>query len=418
MTAGIRAVDAGRLVTHAVGASDLARSAAAIRVVAVGKAARPMADAAVRLLGDRIRSGVIVSVEAAAPRDSRFASIVGGHPVPTAESERAGREALRIAESLGDDETLIVLLSGGASALMAVPAAGLTLDDKRATTARLLRAGADIHALNTVRKHLSGIKGGWLAARARAACRTFAISDVVGDDLSVIGSGPTVPDASTFADALAIIRRFDGEAAYPPAIVDRLKRGAAGDRAVAETPKADDPRLARARTTLIGGRRDAMDGALQEAELRGYHVVRSDEAVVGEARAAGPARLAAALTAAAAVGRPACVVSSGETTVRVLGDGKGGRNQEFVLACVDELARVSGFVAAASVGTDGIDGPTDAAGAVVDITTAARARAAGLEPQRFLARNDAYAFFATLGDLIRTGPTDTNVGDLQVVLLA
>jgi hydroxypyruvate reductase len=414
--AGIRAVDADRLVTRAASAEAIA--APGLRVIAAGKAARPMAKAAVHLFAGRIRTGIIVSVEPVDTVGPPFMTIIGGHPTPTPESERAGRRALELAASLGHDETLLVLLSGGASSLMAVPAEGLTLDDKRAATSHLLRAGADIHALNTVRKHLSAIKGGWLAARTRGACRTFAISDVVGDDLTIIGSGPTVADTSTFADALDVVRRFGGEAAYPPAVVARLRRGAAGADDVPETPKPGDPRLSRAVTTLVGGRRDAMAGAGREAESRGYHVVQIDRAIIGEARGAGPAHLAAVFATVHDAPRPTCVVSSGETTVRVVGDGRGGRNQEFVLAAAGFLDARGVPAAAASVGTDGIDGPTDAAGALIDSATAARARAAGLDLQSFLDHNNAYVFFDALGDLIRTGPTDTNVGDLQVVLLA
>ena len=377
-----------------------------------------MAEAAHRLFGARIRSGLAVGV-AAAGETWPFETIVGGHPMPTAESERGGRRALDIAASLQPDETLLVFLSGGASALMAVPADGLTLADKQATTRHLLRAGADIHALNTVRKHLSSIKGGRLAACTAGACRTFAISDVVGDDLTVIGSGPTVPDASTFRDALDILRRFgaeSGDAAYPHAVLDRVTRGARGE--LPDTPKPNDPRLARATATVIGGRSNAMDGAARDAESRGYHVIRIDDAVVGEARLAGTSHLRAVLARAAGARRPACIVSSGETTVRVTGDGKGGRNQEFALACAGVLASLGAPAAAASVGTDGIDGPTDAAGALVDDTTLDRARAAHLQPDVFLERNDVYRFFDTLGDLIHTGPTGTNVGDLQTILLA
>ena len=377
-----------------------------------------MAEAAHRLFGARIRSGLAVGV-AAAGETWPFETIVGGHPMPTAESERGGRRALDIAASLQPDETLLVFLSGGASALMAVPADGLTLADKQATTRHLLRAGADIHALNTVRKHLSSIKGGRLAACTAGACRTFAISDVVGDDLTVIGSGPTVPDASTFRDALDILRRFgaeSGDAAYPHAVLDRVTRGARGE--LPDTPKPNDPRLARATATVIGGRSNAMDGAARDAESRGYHVIRIDDAVVGEARLAGTSHLRAVLARATGARRPACIVSSGETTVRVTGDGKGGRNQEFALACAGVLASLGAPAAAASVGTDGIDGPTDAAGALVDDTTLDRARAAHLQPDVFLERNDVYRFFDTLGDLIHTGPTGTNVGDLQTILLA
>jgi hydroxypyruvate reductase len=345
-----------------------------------------------------------------------FPVIVGGHPLPTADSEEAGRRALALAESVTADETLLVLISGGASALMALAADGVTLAEKRATTAQLLRAGADIYALNTVRKHLSAIKGGWLAARTRGSCRTLVISDVVGDDLSVIASGPTVADASTFADALALLERFGGAAAYPPAVVARLQRGAAGD--IPETPKPGDPRLARSSTAIIGSRRDAMKGAADAAARLGYTVLRIDDAVVGDARTAAVAHVRAAIARASDSARPTAIVSSGETTVHVTGRGRGGRNQEFALAAAVPLATAGSGVVVASVGTDGIDGPTDAAGAIVDATTIRRARAAGVPADRALADNDAYACLAAIGDLIHTGPTGTNVGDLQVILLA
>jgi len=410
-----------------------------VAVIAAGKAAPAMAAAAAKRLGSL--SGLVVGAQLARPvvapmpeapptpeatptswaeqapplrRACEF--IVGGHPTPNARSEEGGRKALAIAESLSEDDTLLVLISGGASALMAVPADGVTLDDKRATTDRLLRAGADIYALNTVRKHLSAIKGGWLAARTRAACIALAISDVVGDDLSVIASGPTVADASTFQDALDILRRFGGEHAYPAGVVSRLHAGVHGS--IAETPKPGDARVANARTRLIGSRRDAMRGAADQAIALGYQVISIDDAVTGEARTASASHLGAALSRAAGIARPACIVSSGETTVNVTGSGKGGRNQEFALAAAEPLAETASAAVVASVGTDGIDGPTDAAGAFVDQTTRSRAAAAGLDAQRSLSNNDAYAFFDAIGDLIRTGPTGTNVGDLQVILLA
>ena len=412
-----------------------------VRVLAVGKAAQALAGAAARLLGSRIRSGLVVSnVPGLSPAPFEF--IQGAHPVPDAGSERAGRRALDLAASVAPDETLVVLLSGGGSAMLAVPADGISLDDKRRTTDRLLRAGADIHALNTVRKHLSAIKGGWLATGERKRGRegfpepperkplptpfpsvTFAISDVVGDDLSVIASGPTVADPSTFDDAVGVLRRYGGLESYPASVAARFEAGARGQ--VPETPKPGDPRLARTTTTVIGGRRDAMEGAAIEAEARGYHVLRVGEPVVGEARSASAAHLRASVERARHIGRPACVVSSGETTVRVTGSGKGGRNQEFALAAADlidegrepDLQTGSGPVAVASVGTDGVDGPTEAAGAVVDPTTLNRARTAGLGPPgRYLDDNNAFAFFEPLGDLIITGPTDTNVGDLQIIL--
>ena len=385
-------------------------------VLAAGKASPAMAAAAARRLGPRIRAGLVISATATDVPD-RFESIVGGHPLPTPSSEAGGRKALDLAASVDAGETLLVLISGGASALMAVPADGITLDDKRATTDRLLRAGADIHALNTVRKHLSAIKGGRLAARVRGTCRTLVVSDVVGDDPSFIASGPTVADASRFQDALDVIVRFGGEAAHVPAVVTRLRRGASGDRAVPETPKPGDARLARAQTAVIGSRRDAVAGAAAGAAALGYQVLRLDDAVVGEARTAAVSHMRAALARAAGIGRPVCIVSSGETTVHVTGRGKGGRNQEFALAAAPLLAQ-HGMSVVASVGTDGIDGPTDAAGAIADSTTVARAAAAGLSLDRHLDDNDSYAFFRALGDLVITGPTGTNVGDLQVILLA
>jgi glycerate 2-kinase len=412
--AGIAAVGAARLVERALTTSG-PTPAGTVRILSVGKAAHAMAAAAANRMDHRIRDGLIVShVDGDVP--PRFEAIRGGHPVPSAESERAGRRALAMAASVPPQESLLLLLSGGGSAIMAVPADGLTLDDKRRTTDRLLKAGADIHALNTVRKHISALKGGWLAARASVPFVTLAISDVAGDDLSVIASGPGVPDASTFDEALAVLRRFGGLEGYPPSVVARLLAGARGD--VPETPKPGDPRLAGAVAQVIGGRRDAMDGAARVARSLGYSVVCFDEAVVGEARAAAVAHLRAVVARASDMARPACIISSGETTVRVTGHGKGGRNQEFALAAAAPLAALPMPVVIASAGTDGIDGPTDAAGALVDSSTITRAESAGVGPPHdFLANNDAYAFFHAIGDLLLTGPTDTNVGDLQVILL-
>ena len=364
------------------------------------------------MLGPRLIAGMVVApvVPELAPP---LVGFVGGHPTPTAESEAAGRYALALAGR--PDDELIVLISGGASALMAVPAEGLTLEDKRRTTAQLLRAGADIESLNTVRKHLSAIKGGWLAARA-GACRTLAISDVVGDDQSVIASGPTVADASTFEQALAVIERYGGASLYPAAVIAHLRAGAAGR--IDETPKPGDPRLDRASASVIGGRRDAMAGAAREAERRGYHASIVEDPVVGEARSAAVAFVRTMLARAEGLPRPLCLVSSGETTVHVTGRGRGGRNQEFAVAAADVLAHGRTTAVVGSVGTDGVDGPTDAAGGVADATTAARARAAGLDLRRYLDDNDAYAALDALGDLVKTGPTGTNVGDLQVLLIS
>lgn len=375
-----------------------------------------MADAFVGLAGTRVRGGVVIGIQgsrAVPPLDL----IEAGHPVPNEGSLEAGRRALEIAAAVARDECLVVLLSGGASALLSAPAAGLTLEDLKAANRALLKSGADIHAMNTVRKHLSAVKGGWLAAAAGGEVRTLAISDVVGDELSVIGSGPTVPDRSTFADADAIVAQCGGTSGFPEAVRAYLARGRAGE--VPETPKPGDPRLARSVAQVIGGRLTAIDGARGEAEARGYDVLTFDEPVVGEARGAAGHHLDRIRAGIGRRSRPVCILSAGETTVTVRGGGQGGRNQEFALAAASALEALGASAPAvlASVGTDGIDGPTDAAGAIADTTTLARARAAGLDASRHLDDNNAYPFFATLGDLIKTGPTGTNVGDLQVVLI-
>lgn len=339
-----------------------------------------------------------------------------GHPIPDARSVRAAHRALEIASEAASGDLLMVLLSGGASALMALPADGITLEDKQDTVRRLLRAGATIDELNAVRKHLSGIKGGRLAAATHARVVTLAISDVVGDDLSVIGSGPTMPDPSTFADALRVLEQRGGRDTFPPAAVALLERGDRGD--VPETPKADDRRLARSVARIIGGRMTAVHGAADAARALGYDVHVIQTPIVGESREAARAFVRDVDGAVATLRRPACVIGGGETTVHVKGTGLGGRNQEFALAVLADLTRSALHAAVGSIGTDGIDGPTDAAGAIVDPTSPERARARGLDAVRFLDNNDSYHFFSALDDLVRTGPTGTNVGDVQVALIA
>ena len=338
-----------------------------------------------------------------------------GHPLPNEGSMKGARRALEIARSSGPDDVLMVLISGGGSALMALPAPDISLEDKQQTARTLMARSADIYELNTVRKHLSAIKGGRLAAASSGRVLTFAVSDVVGDDLSVIASGPTVADESTFADALDVLSRRDIDS-YPASVVRHLRRGLAGE--IEESPKSGDPRLARAVAHVIGPQRGAIDGAKRAAEQLGYHVHIVREPITGEARLSARAHLANVSQSLNSLPRPLCVISSGETTVTVVGGGKGGRNQEFALAMAPSLETLGSDVVAASIGTDGIDGPTDAAGALVDPTTLSRAAAIGLPAaQRYLDDNNAYEFFDRLGDLIRTGPTNTNVGDLQVILV-
>jgi len=385
-------------------------------VLAVGKAAAPMLGAFLAASGipPRRVMGVGPGHSGALPGHVDWHQ--GGHPIPTEASIVAARRALELASAAGGQDLLVLLLSGGASSLMALPAGPLSLDVKQKTVRTLLEGGADIHELNTVRKHISAIKGGRLAAACPGSVLTLAVSDVVGDDVSVIGSGLAVGDPSTWAMALDVFDRFGGRRAYPQEAVTWLQRGLAGE--VTETPTSDDPRLSRSMARVIGGRGVALDGAQLAAVSLGYHVLVLDQPVVGEARVAAAAHAALVATAIRSSPRPLCVLSAGETTVHVTGGGKGGRNQEFALAMAGEIAALGGHVVVASVGTDGVDGPTDASGAFVDSTTIARASAAGLEPPRvYLEDNNAYVFFEALNDLIRTAPTSTNVGDLQAVLI-
>jgi glycerate 2-kinase len=384
-------------------------------VIAAGKAAVPMMRACFES-GLPIARGLMAAPHAMEGWTG-IELFAAGHPTPTLASAAAGARALDMARSADPSDVLVLLLSGGASALFAAPAPGLTLDDKVQTTRVLLEAGAAIHDLNTVRKHLSAIKGGQLAAAATCPTVTFLLSDVVGpveSDASVIGSGPSVPDPSTFHDALAVLDRLNVRGQVPRAALAVLESGASGARP--ETPKPGDARLAHSHVELIGDRHIAVEGARREAEHRGYAVAVSDAAVVGEARVAGPALLAQALERLRGLPRPGCHLSSGETTVRVIGRGRGGRNQELTLALVQLLAGIDGPIVAGSIGTDGVDGPTDAAGALAASDTLARGQAAGLDVAAALSNNDAYTYFDALDGLVRTGWTETNVGDVQVVL--
>jgi hydroxypyruvate reductase len=419
--AALDAVDAGRLVHQAL-ADPLVISplqmSSGVDVIAAGKAAAPMLNAFLAALSVPLRTILAVGPVRPSVLPETAEWFTGGHPLPSPGSIEAAARAREVAACSGPDDVLLVLLSGGGSALMALPAEGISLEEKQQTARLLMEAVADIYELNTVRKHLSAIKGGQLAAGAAGRVITLAISDVVGDDLSVIASGPTVPDDSTFAAALSVIERRGGRQRYPESVVARLGRGARGE--VAETPQTGDPRLSRASARVIGAQRGALHGARASAESLGYHVHEIEQPVVGEACDTGRDYADALARVLEAVPRPLCVISSGETTVTVTGRGRGGRNQEFAFGLAEALAARPPFgrdVAAASVGTDGIDGPTDAAGAIVDGSTMARAAAAGLDPRAYLDDNNTYEFFDRLGDLIRTGPTSTNVGDLQVVLI-
>lgn len=340
-------------------------------------------------------------------------SAAGSHPLPDDASVQSGREALTLAcEARDAGGELVVLLSGGASAMLAAPADGVTLELKREITRRLLAAGAPIHDLNAVRKHLSRIKGGRLALDVR--CTTFALSDVMDDDPASIGSGPTVGDPSTMADARRVLDQT-GIARGLPEAIEAIERAG-------ESPKPGAPGLSRSRFVLIGGRRTAMDGAVNAALERGLSTIVFDEPIAGDAAAAGAAFARRAIAAAERIGGAVMVVASGETTVHVRGRGTGGRNQEFALGAAVGIDRRDSSIpdrpfCIAAIGTDGIDGNSAAAGAIVDASTLARARDAGVDPQAVLAANDTHTLFERLGDLIVTGPTGTNVGDVYIALV-
>jgi hydroxypyruvate reductase len=383
-------------------------------MICAGKAAVPMFDGAYETLGAGVRQALVTSggLEGIA-RSIPVECIGGSHPLPDRMSVRAGERAMQMAARARDaGELLLVLLSGGASSMLALPADGVSLEHKRQTIASMMRAGAGITQLNVVRKHLSSIKGGRLAAAARRVL-TLAISDVNDpeDDPSTIGSGPTTADPWTFADALAML---DGLACeVPAAIREYLQRGAVGH--LEETLKPGDARLAESVYQVIANRRMAIDGAAREARRRGYTLQTIEAPTSGEARDAGRNFVERALADAPLAG-PLCVVGAGETIVRVRGDGVGGRNQEFVLGAMRALATYPRPALVASIGTDGIDGPTDAAGAIASSATLARMQKLGIDVDEVLARNDAYPALARVDGLIRTGPTATNVGDVHVVL--
>ena len=378
-------------------------------VVGGGKAGDGVADALERILGDRIGAGAVVTTDPA-ESEGPVERIRGDHPVP---SERGVEGASRVAELVrgADDRTLVIaVITGGASALLPSPAEGISLSDLQATTDALLESGAEIDDLNAVRKHLSTLKGGGLARLAApATVATLAFSDVVGDDLSVIGSGPTVPDGTTYADALSVLARFDLD--VPAPVRERLERGDAGE--LPETPGPDDPIFERVSTHVLADGFTALAGACETARDRGYEPLILTSRVRGEAREAAKTHVAVAEEALATgnpIEPPAVVLSGGECTVTVRGDGEGGPNQEFALSAAIELPAGATLACADS---DGIDGESEVAGAIVDAGTVDDAAAA----REALATNDSGTYLGERGALLETGPTGTNVNDVRVLVV-
>lgn len=386
-------------------------------VLGAGKASARMAETLEKQLGRRIALGLINTKYGHLARVKRIELHECGHPVPDAAGVEGSRRIAAMAAEATRDDLVIVLISGGASALMPLPADAITLEEKQETTRLLLACGAAIQEINAVRKHISAIKGGQLARLAApATVVALMLSDVIGDPLDVIGSGPTAPDASTFHTAWSVIEKYDLQARIPDVVRHRLESGLLGE--IDETPKPGDACFRRVQNVIVGSNRLAVDAAAKAARERGYRPVVLSTLIEGETRDVAGMH-AVILKEAIASGQPArppvCFISGGETTVTLRGAGLGGRNQEFALACALALDGVPGAVAL-SGGTDGSDGPTDAAGALADGRTLERARKAGLDAAAYLARNDSYHFFDALGDLIRTGPTGTNVMDVRLLL--
>ena len=387
-------------------------------VIGAGKAAPAMAAAVEAVLGSRITDGLVVTKAGRFKSLKRIKILTAGHPIPNAAGQKAAERLVRLADGPGPEDLVLFLLSGGASALLPLPVEGVALRDKQRLTDQLLRSGATIHEMNAVRKHLSELKGGRLAARCRPArVVSLILSDVIGSPLDVIGSGPTAPDPTTFDDAIAILKKYRVWTKTPPSVRNHLLAGRRGRRP--ETPKPDDPVFERVQNIVVGDNRAAADAVSAQAREMGYNSFILTTELQGEARETAKrfGSLARQIRETGKpVPRPACVVAGGELTVTVTGRGKGGRCQELALAAAKEIAGLKGTTVAA-FGTDGTDGPTDAAGAIVDDSTLLRAGRKGLDPDRFLTRNDSYHFFKKLGGLIQPGPTGTNVNDIYLMLV-
>lgn len=389
-----------------------------VLVLGAGKASAAMAVAVEKALGKRVSDGWINVKYGHTAKLKRIHVHECGHPVPDQAGVDGTRRLIDLAGSASEDDLVICLISGGASALTPAPVPPITLAEKQATTRLMLECGANIHQMNAVRKHISAFKGGQLARLAAPATLvTLMLSDVIGDSMDVIGSGPSVPDHSTFAGARAILDSFGLLDRVPHSVRARIEAGCAGH--LPDTPKDGDPVFARAQNIVVGSNRLAVDAAVAHARQLGYRTLVLSTLIEGETREI--ARMHAAIAreihqSGQPVKPPVCVISGGETTVTIRGDGLGGRNQEFVLTGALEIAGLPRTVMM-SGGTDGTDGPTDAAGAIADGATIAASRAKGLDARDYLNRNDSYRFFDQVDGLIKTGPTRTNVMDVRLVLV-
>ncbi|MGD9092420.1 MAG: glycerate kinase [Anaerolineales bacterium] len=394
-----------------------------IYVVGAGKAGTPMAQATVRILEDKLTAGLVIVKEGHVgntyPLDSTDVDIIeAGHPIPDQRGFQASNKLIGLVKNALPDDLIVSLVSGGGSALLTIPVEGISLAELQELTDILLVSGATIQEINTLRKHLEQLKGGGLAQLiAPASMITLILSDVVGNPLDIIASGPTVADSSTFDDALAILERRQLVDQVPSSILNHLRRGQ--DGFIKETPKPGDPVFKNAQNVIIGSNEIAAEAARAQAEVEGFNALLLTTYLEGEAYHIG-GTLAAIVRQISATGQPipppACVIAGGETTVTIRGDGLGGRNQEVALGAVDGMDGISNAILV-TLATDGGDGPTDAAGAVVTGGTRKRAGDLDLLPHDYLTRNDSYNFFEALGDLLITGPTQTNVNDLTFLFV-
>jgi hydroxypyruvate reductase len=411
--AALAAADPEKAVAGRIERLDAARFRN-IYVIGAGKAGASMARAAERILGRRITAGLVNVKYGHVAKLRRIELNECGHPVPDERGVAGAERIAEIASRAEKDDLVICLISGGGSALLPLPAGSITLEEKQSVTRLLLACGADIHEINAVRKHISRIKGGQLARLAApAAVEALLLSDVIGDDLDVIGSGPTAPDASTFAEVVRTLEKYDIYDRIPASVRARIEEGQGG--LIPETPKPGEAIFRRVRNSIVGSNRLALDRAAARAREFGFRTLVLASEIQGETREI--ARMHAAIakevvSSSQPVKAPACLITGGETTVTIKGDGLGGRNQEFVLAAAIDIAGLPNVVVF-SAGTDGSDGPTDAAGAVADGETLGR----NPEAQRFLDANNSYRYFESLGDLVITGPTNTNVMDVRIVLI-
>jgi glycerate 2-kinase len=389
-----------------------------IFLVGSGKASTSMAQAIEEIFGDRLTKGVITTKYGHLLPLKKTKIIEAGHPIPDQKGYEGAKKIQRLLKESGPNDLVIFLLSGGGSALLPFPADHIDLKEKQEVTQLLLDCGADIKEINTIRKHISMMKGGWLAKWAYpSTVIAFILSDVVGDQLDVIGSGPTVPDRSTFQEAWEILKKYDLLNEISHSIQKHLRSGKEGK--VEETPKPGEVVFERVYNCLIGSNILALLEAKKEAESLGLNTVILSSLIEAETREAARFHTAVAkevISSGNPIQKPACILSGGETTVTIKGNGLGGRNQEFVLAGALEISGIEKVVLL-SGGTDGTDGPTDASGALADHTTVQRAKTMGLNPKVHLEKNDAYPFFQKLGDLLITGPTHTNVMDVRIMLV-